>query len=565
MSMNNRLLQNYLDLSVHSENSTKNQTDFDRRKSKLKSNSVGDSDTATIIDSCSDARTSDDQEYQFNQQIEPIFPQKEKKNDNIANISENFTSVSGLVNGMDSRMNMNQSNHNSVLDINYQNAPKAIMDDLFNTSLMEINRIPSVKKPIYSVSTIATQADMDKGTISAERKDYKYRNQDMSDVESQILSIELDCYASVGDWGACKANQVQNSRSSASVTVNDYVAFKNCLNFQLQAAKAMANKMENKIESPIVHEFNTDSKNHPIKNRMVVRISSKGSSIRSVQKTDSLEDSKESALISLSQSEDDAFKFSPASSSSFLEPAKNLPKLIYEAYQSALNASYSNAANTDEFLKSFQNNLYMNLDSIPNFKSIQGSLINSKDFIENFLKVNLVKSDDKENLLKQSSTLNTILDGNESCSSGKLDESFMRCYHINSGPKSHKDPNMVYSNVESDGDSFGSSYMSTNSNLPNKKPRKEGSSFNTIENFGLTKAEKFKKMLDHEKELLEMHRKKVDHQNQNEIKNLENIRDEEYSTDEYNYVNNHRVLNDDECASSNESKNVRFADNVSYI
>lgn len=564
MSMNNRLLQNYLDLSVQSENSGKNQTDFEKRKSKLKSSSGGNSDTATIIDSCSEARTSDDQDYQFNNQMDQNFSQ-EKKIENKANISENFTSVSGLVNGMDSRLNMNSSNHQQILDINYHEAPKATMDDLFNTSLMEINRIPSVKKPIYSVSTIATQADMDKGTISAERKDYKYRNQDMSDVESQILSIELDCYASVGDWGACKVNHSQNSKSSASVTVNDYVAFKNCLNFQLQAAKAMASKPDNKIESPIVHEFNSDAKNHPIKNRMIVRISSKNSSLRSAQKNDSLEESKESALISLNQSEEEAFKFSPGSSSSFLEPAKNLPKLIYDAYQSALNASYSNAASTDEFLKSFQNNLYMNLDSIPNFKSIQGSLINSKDFIENFLKVNLVKSGDKENGLKQSSTLNTILDGSESCSSGKLEESFMRCYDVNMRPRTQRDPNMIYSNVESDGDSFGSSYMSTNSNLPDKKLPKEGSSCNTIENFGLTKAEKFKKMLDQEKELLEMHRKKMCAEDQNQIKILQKYHDEEYSTDEYNYINNHRILNDEECASSNESKNVRFADNVSYI
>ncbi|CAF0824560.1 unnamed protein product [Brachionus calyciflorus] len=566
MSMNNRLLQNYLDLSVNSENSTKTKPNQNtKRKGKLKSSSAN-SDTATIIDSCSDVRTIDDQnDYQYNQ--------NDRKIDTIEHIqmnnSENFNSISGVISGMDSRLNMNQFNSNSI---------RPSVDDLLNVSSIEINRIPSVKKPIYSVSTIATQADMDKGTIVAERKDFKYRNQDMSDVESQILSIELDCYASVGDWCTnSKINQGQNLKSSASVTVNDYVAFKNCLNFQLQAAKAMASKLEDQSISPIIHEFNSDSKNHPIKNRMIVRISSiKSTSNRS------LEDTKESALIS--QTEEDGFKFTPASSSSFLiEPSKNLPKLIYEAYQTALNASYSNSKNPDEFLKSFQNNLYMNLDSIPNFKSIHGSLMNSKEFIENFLRVNLVKNTEKEREIgfKQSSTLNTILDGNESCSSSRLEESFMRCYQANSDSKFQKDPNMIYSQVESDGESFKSSYMSTNSNLPEKKNEstssvdKEVSAYNLPENFGLNKAEKFRKMLDQEKELLELHRKVKNSEptetpqkifQKHDLQVLANFQDEEYSTDEYNYINNQPIVNEDEYASSsNESKNVRFSDNVTVF
>jgi hypothetical protein len=214
----------------------------------------------------------------------------------------------------------------------------------------------------------------------------------------------------------------------------------------------------------------------------------------------------------------------------------------------------------------------MNLDSIPNFKTISGSLINSKEFIDNFLRANLVKSADpmKEIQFKQSSTLNTILDRDESCSSSKLEESFLRCYEANSDPKFQKDPNMIYSQVESDVESFRSSYMSTHSNVPKKSQEssssvdKEVSAYNLTENFGLTKAEKFRKMLDQEKELLEQ-RKKPPSEQHTEVKVFQNFNDE-YSTDDYNYINNQRILNDDEYASSsNESKNVRFSDNVSYI
>ena len=122
---------------------------------------------------------------------------------------------------------------------------------------MEINRIPSLRKNKYCISTVATQADLDKGSITVERKETKYRNQEFSDVESQILSIELDvcseAYASIHDWASLKQRNYQigqikscnanNDRSNetittprkelASVCVNDYMAFRNCINYEL--------------------------------------------------------------------------------------------------------------------------------------------------------------------------------------------------------------------------------------------------------------------------------------------------------------------------------------------
>jgi hypothetical protein len=116
----------------------------------------------------------------------------------------------------------------------------------------EINRISSLRKNKYSISTVATQADLDKGSITVERKETKYRNQELSDVESQILGIELidvcsDAYVSINDWASLKKrnNQLKNSVKYndrllsprielATVKVNDYVAFKNCMNYELE-------------------------------------------------------------------------------------------------------------------------------------------------------------------------------------------------------------------------------------------------------------------------------------------------------------------------------------------
>lgn len=301
-----------------------------------------------------------------------------------SNENNNFNSISGLITGMEISLPEKTLAH--------------LSDNLSNN--YEISRIHSLKKPVYSVSTIATQADMDRGTILAERKDYKYRNQDMSDVESQILSIEVDCYASMADWCSGKLNEnlkvlSPRSKELASVTVNDYVAFKNCLNFQLQAAKAMACQRTTDLnDTQLSTEFNSDSQ--PFKNRMIVRIAS----------------------VCSNKSQENT------------EVDQNLPKLIYEAYQNALAACCSTNTRPEDLLKSFQNNLYMQLDAIPNFKSIQGSLINSKEFVENFLKLSL-KS--KESQLKQSSTLNTILD--ESVDSSRLEESFLKCLEANRGKK----------------------------------------------------------------------------------------------------------------------------------
>ncbi len=144
----------------------------------------------------------------------------------------------------------------------------------------EINRIPSMPKLFYSVSSVATQADMDNQTVTAERKDYKYRNQMEPDVESQIISIEIDlCTESASDIKSLTRSapiRIKNypavsDKEVACVKVNDLVAFRNCLSFQLEAAKAAANIILNNAENKSGNSTGGDLKAR----KMVLRMSAR--------------------------------------------------------------------------------------------------------------------------------------------------------------------------------------------------------------------------------------------------------------------------------------------------
>lgn len=165
----------------------------------------------------------------------------------------------------------------------------------------EISRIPSLNKNKYCISTVATQADLDKGTIMAERKDTQYRNQEFSDVESQIVSIEFDVcsdvYGSGADLNYLKNNIISRNsakiignpigpydrfisprRELASAKVNDYIAFKNCINLgfepEADAIKELNIKDQNGNFTLVDPVLLTASKlNIPTK-RMIFRISS---------------------------------------------------------------------------------------------------------------------------------------------------------------------------------------------------------------------------------------------------------------------------------------------------
>lgn len=95
------------------------------------------------------------------------------------------------------------------------------------------------------------KANMSKSTIKElNEKGYYIKKPDIySDIESQIICMEMeknnvvmnqtsnDEYISVMDLYNLANKHIDQS---ASVKVNDYSAFKNSLNFQLQAAKAAA-------------------------------------------------------------------------------------------------------------------------------------------------------------------------------------------------------------------------------------------------------------------------------------------------------------------------------------
>lgn len=105
------------------------------------------------------------------------------------------------------------------------------------SSQLEINRIPSNKKKNkYSVATIATQVDMNLNSLICERKDFMYRNQELSDVESQILGIEIIdmCNDNVSTKNLNRTDSSIRivdhsflSTEKAIIKINDYSAFKN--------------------------------------------------------------------------------------------------------------------------------------------------------------------------------------------------------------------------------------------------------------------------------------------------------------------------------------------------
>ena len=77
---------------------------------------------------------------------------------------------------------------------------------------------------------MATQADMSKNTIIAERTEIMYRNQESSDVESQILSIEVqdkcnDQYSSI----TSDLKQSITMNGIASIKIDLKTALKNSL------------------------------------------------------------------------------------------------------------------------------------------------------------------------------------------------------------------------------------------------------------------------------------------------------------------------------------------------
>ena len=691
--------------------------------------------------------------------------------------SANFNSISGLITGIEQKfMHMRAENTTGLLS--QQNSHK--IEHAYNnpslnpmeTSTYEISRIPSVKRPIYSVSTVATQADMDRGTILAERKDFKYRNQDMSDVESQILSIEVDlcsdAYASIADWchnssgatskpmssnnsnyhsnyhhhhhnhhnqfgnGSIKDRYLSARKELASVTVNDYVAFKNCLNMQLQTTTTTTSNETNTLKPVnLIPEINDGvQQSAPIRNRMIVRIASISSG------KSSTDNNKQLAIESAAIKDD-----SPTTTTAIYPLSKNsevteadierkLSKLILEAYQSAILANNSNRSSQDStsIIQSFPNNLYMCIGGGDKGESATSkpaatkpdnnnvNFLTTKDCIENLIRLNIRKlvndpppPPPPENqppailqspppplpALKQSSTINTILDANESSqmsqTSSRLEESFMKCYEVNAKLKETRqlfrlkyqpDPNEIYSHVEtssgsesggggggtklsrsdsnssSSGESTNSSSSATStttssSSATSTTTTTSSSSTSTVgsiemktdqwhhpsksvsetsqKNSGsysleqaetkqqqppqqqqtpaMSKAERLKKMLEEERAMLELARKKTtndpnpsnppkcsytnkvyadDEQIDSSTapqttttstsnksqpdKQHFRFKDEDFSED-YNYPHPHKNMliheddddDDDFSSSATGSKNVRFADDVSYI
>jgi hypothetical protein len=671
-SMNNRLLQNYLDLSVNSDakNSlmtTPNKATSEQNLLKLNqkekpcanpnlnfnSDNIRCSSDNYLASSSNEKKLANCEKKKF-ESMEfrnmDNFKSKETLQSNENNCKNNaslntFSTLHGTVNVSDTDLNkmnillkaFNENFSNRILnaevgegevgdqcdivsDYEFINKIKTISDKEANTinnnvddnndvyqsakSIMEINRIPSMRRTKYSVSTIATQADMEKGSIIAERKDFKYRNQEMSDVESQILSIEVDLGSEVGggiygsinssDWynnnrrfnlnptnnysnntnnnnnnnaaslalvpstsklstltNSFKDRFVSDRKECASVIVNDYSAFKNCLNFQLQAARA--SNMDSKISKAITTFKPINDNAQQLRNRMIVRISSisstRSASIKrilttteqtmlttttttttsssTIENNNSKEKKSSSTLVSSSsviplstvscseglsstQSFESPTKRQPFfslhqssggggsiqnetnrnesenASSSSSSSSKHMEPLVYEAYRAAVHQ--------------FPNNLYMYLDSVPYFKScFQDGLLNPNDYkdkvilFDNGKKLKIVNNDSENapppapppppplppsssSKLRQSSTLNTILDLNDdSINSSKLEESFNKCYEANATRFKAKrknenktrgfcvheneisDPNTIYSQVETDENETGKS------------------------------------------------------------------------------------------------------------
>jgi hypothetical protein len=545
MSMNNRLLQNYLDLSVNSEAKSSVSTP---KSSKNKKNSSSSSSSSPASNknkenlkknenknnnNCCDESITN--EFLF--KSKSLYPKKEiitekTPNEELIDLKQiNMTSESNE-NNEEIKLVKNYSEEYHEEDDEEEENDHYDKDNFDKKSSLEINRIPSIKRHKYSVSTIATQADMDKGSIMAERKDFKYRNQDHSDVESQILSIEVDLcsdvYASIADWYNLKNNNnpnlaVQNDKMNtymdkflsarkelASVTVNDYMAFQNCLNFQLQAAReaAVATAQSNKNEinnnkykiefiNPEKDQINrkdliksSSNQQKPAKNRMVLRISSISSSRSSFMENKNTDQNKSSLVPFNYQTQFDASTRKLKKQPFFrLQSNKNseTPSIITknadstgdftnilayhafgssDSFQSNSNSSQnSSTLSSSQANQSFPNNLYMYLDSVPHLKSYLNMHDNeiAKQYIEKLFK--LTNSND---ILSKSSFFSAIgQKKNSDSTTEKSDESFNKCYEINKTKTYNNnkrnmfdeddenekiyenDPNMIYSQVES--------------------------------------------------------------------------------------------------------------------
>ena len=227
------------------------------------------------------------------------------------------------------------------------------------------------KKLEHSVSSVGTQANLNSACS-------QIRKQEM---ESQILSIEIDLnksnlhngtqssddYVSVADLyhlANKKSGQLERFTlpcprrdEAASVRVTDYSAFKNSLNFQLQAARAAALAVENKIDATNQslneeHNFLTaDPSNSPLapklngKNQMILRISSNASRNSMSKKTVSRTNSSSTAPYSTG-----SLLYSTATTN---EP--------YSSSSDQINASKSSIESGKPNI--FPNDLYMCLNS----------------------------------------------------------------------------------------------------------------------------------------------------------------------------------------------------------
>ena len=141
----------------------------------------------------------------------------------------------------------------------------------------EINRISSFKRTKYSTCTVATQADLDSGSCYAERKEFKFRNQERPDVESQIIGIDMDLYsdiyASLSDIQhfdlhntANFANIISNKNEYTKVKVNEYTAYINSQNLNKKTSKMCQN---NKFVHTKTNFLNTSPKKDEITNSML--------------------------------------------------------------------------------------------------------------------------------------------------------------------------------------------------------------------------------------------------------------------------------------------------------
>ena len=318
---------------------------------------------------------------------------------------------------------MNRSN-NSTSRISYGNDSNNYNKKLCNIPIdgrksIEVNRIPSINKKKFCVSTIGTQADMDKGSIIAERKDVKYRNQEWSDVESQILSIELDVcsetYGNIGDWcttnlpntntnrnDLIKANKnpiatVSNSityndifisarKELASVRVNDYVAFKNCLNseFENKALSEEKNKIAGVIKNNLDSEILNPAALSPQKNqRMMFRISSVSSSRSSNNKRNNKSYESFESILQSDQVSSDLMPFTSYNSNNYTDELKTKRQPFFSLNSDSENYFMPSFNQTKDFKdKQFPNNIQelYTTSSILTDQSNMFNLINPNDY-----------------------------------------------------------------------------------------------------------------------------------------------------------------------------------------